>query len=341
MTITSELVPYEEAAAPALRVPVLPDLPDVDSWIRAMSSIAKLAAQICNTSFVPKGLRGDEAAVTAAILTGRELGLGPMASLRHIHVVEGVPSLDAEYKRAKVQSLGHDFDIIEWDHEKCIVSGRRKGSRKPPLIVSYTIADARRAELVKPGSNYIKRPKVMTLARATTLICSALFSDVTNGLATTELLESGDPDAIADAIGSTIEMPAIEALPRVDAEQARARKHAAAAAAPDPSPAAPDAPPSSGPAATPNSPAEVAAAGEATISDLRAAVNQLLEQRGVGRLENRVRIAEHIAGKPGNSLTVQDAIRLRDTIEQMDAAAIDGVLAEITMADDPTADAGE
>lgn len=209
-----------EDTAPALRLPALPSLPDTDSWIRAMSSIAKLAAQICNTSFVPKGLRGDDAAVTAAILTGRELGLPPMAALRHIHVVEGTPSLDAEYKRAKVLSLGHEFDILEWDNDHCVVSGRRKGSRKPPLIVSYTMNDARRAQLVKERGNYLTRPKVMMLARATTLICNAIFADVTNGLATTELLEAGDEDAIADAIGAALEIPAPQ-RPRVTAGQAR------------------------------------------------------------------------------------------------------------------------
>lgn len=100
----------------------------------------------------------------------------------------------------------------------------------------------------------------------------------------------------------------------------------------DPSPAA-----SSVPLSPP-----AAAAGEATtLGDLRAEVSRLLEQRGVTRLENRVRIAEKIAGKPGADLTVDDTVKLRDTIEAMDAAAIDGVLAEITMADDPTAEPGE
>lgn len=220
---TAELAIREDGTAPALRLPALPSLPDTDSWIRAMASIAKLAAQICNTSFVPKGLRGDDAAVTAAILTGRELGLPPMAALRHIHVVEGTPSLDAEYKRAKVLSLGHEFDIVEWDNEHCIISGRRKGSTKPPLVVSYTMKDARTAQLVKDRGNYMTRPKVMMLARATTLICNAIFADVTNGLATTELLEAGDADAIADAEGAALPMPDAPQRQRVSGEEARAR----------------------------------------------------------------------------------------------------------------------
>lgn len=357
MTGTAELAVREDEA-PALRVPVLPNLPDTDTWIRAMASIAKLAAQICNTSFVPKGMRGDDAAVTACILTGRELGLGPMTSLRHIHVVEGIPSLDAEYKRAKVQSLGHEFDIIEWDHDHCIVSGRRKGSKKPPLIVSYTIGDARRAELVKGGSNYVKRPKVMMLARATTLMCSALFSDVTNGLATTELLESGDEDAVADAIGASL--PAPEQPRRgVTAEQARQRapQHVTAElVTSDPSPAGTEQPPAPQPSANP--PADVPPAGEGrppqrASSGQVGLIQKQFERLGMGgedQRDGRVRVASAIAGRvlvSTKELTPDDARKVKDTLESLrDGTDLDGLLAELAMADDPreqdgTASGGE
>jgi len=213
-------VAVRESDAPVLRLPSLPSLPDTDSWIRAMASIAKLADQICDTSFVPKGLRGDAAAVTAAILTGRELDMPPMTALRHIHVVEGTPSLDAEYKRSRVLAAGHEFRIIEWDDEHCKVAARRRGDRGQPLVMEYKIADARRAGLVKDRGNYITRPKVMLLARITTLVCNAIFADVTNGLATAELLEAGDEDAIADAIGAAVDAPP---PPRVTGEEIRSR----------------------------------------------------------------------------------------------------------------------
>jgi len=319
-----------EDDAPALRLPVLPELPDTDTWIRAMASVARLADQICNTSFVPKGLRGDAAAVTACILTGRELGLGPMTSLRHIHVVEGVPSLDAEYKRAKVQSLGHDFDIVEWDHDRCIVSGRRKGSKKPPLIVSYTISDAKRAELVKNGGNYVKRPKVMMLARATTLMCSALFSDVTNGLATTELLESGDEDAIADAIGASL--PAPEPKPRVTAEQARQRATATVeTVTPNPSPAAaePPAQPAGdadhGPA--PDDPEYKRAMNAAQAQLKRFAKGDSTEEQRHNRLILAARILRIESLATMSDLTVAELRKISNTCgECRDADALEALL---------------
>lgn len=293
MSTTTTEIAVRDEAPPALRLPALPSLPDTDSWIRAMASIAKLAAQICDTSFVPKGLRGDDAAVTAAILTGRELGLPPMAALRHIHVVEGTPSLDAEYKRAKVLSLGHEFDILEWDNEHCVISGRRKGSKKPPLIVSYTIKDARIAQLVKDRGNYMTRPKVMMLARATTLICNAIFADVTNGLATTELLESGDDDAIADAIGAAVEMPQPERQ-RVTGGQARERarqarqqvqSEVADAQVVDDAPPPPEPPASEQP---PSAPAD--------YSDPRNGVIAQFDRIGVTPLNERLDYATRLLG---------------------------------------------
>lgn len=226
---TSTDVAVRDTPAPAA---ALPALPDTDNWIRAMSSIAKLANEICGTSFVPKAYRNDPAAVTAAILTGRELDMPPMTALRHVHIVEGVPSLDAEYKRSRVLAQGHEFRILEWDNRHCKVSARRKGDRGEPLVMEYTIDDARRAGLVKDRGNYVTRPKVMMLARVTTLVCNAIFADVTNGLATTE-------EVVDDIVQGEVvtDPPAIPARPsgaeiRADRAQRQQPETEAAAAVP-------------------------------------------------------------------------------------------------------------
>lgn len=334
MTGTAELAVREDTA-PALQVPAPPNLPDVDSWIRAMSSIAKLASQICNTSFVPRGLRGDDASVTAAILTGRELGMGPMQALRHIHVVEGTPSLDAEYKRAKVLSLGHEFDILEWDDDHCKVAARRKGSTKPPLVAEYTMKDARRAQLVKDRGNYITRPKVMMLARVTTLVCNAIFADVTNGLATTELLESGDEDALMDAAGAALALPAPERQ-RVTAADARARHTVTAeVVTPDPSPAGKEAA-HSAPSAPPVP--DVPPAGEGPI--LTVTVEKIWARLAALGVEERnyVRVASQVAGKPMKHGTEADGRKILDTLEGLDATGLDGLLADLMMSSDPRED---
>jgi hypothetical protein len=166
----------------------------VDGWVAMASDVFKLAAHICDTDFVPKAYRGNAPATAAAILTGRELNMGPMMSLKHVQVVEGNPSLSAEYKRARVLAAGHEFSILEWNSTRCKVKGRRRGTNEPPLEVTYTMDDARKAGLVRDRSGWVKRPRRMLFARAGTDLCDALFSDVVNGLPTAELLAEGSTE---------------------------------------------------------------------------------------------------------------------------------------------------
>ena len=331
-TTANELAVYEDHA-PALHVPLLPSLPDTDSWIRAMASIAKLAAQICRTSFVPDGMRGDDAAVTAAILTGRELGMGPMQSLRNIHVIKGVPSLRAEFKRAKVLSQGHEFRVLEWDARHCKVAARRKGDHGEPLVVEYTLAEADKAGLVKRNDNYRSDPMAMLMARVTTRVTNAIFADVTNGLATTELLD--DADALADAMGAALELPAAPRPPVTDLRQRAAAQTVKAEVLASPSPAAAGTPPADVHPRTADAHPEQAA-GEAPIrKETWNAITERLAGLGIEEA-NRVRVASRIAGKAMKDATEADGRKVRDTLDGLpDGVALDGLLAELALADDP------
>ena len=196
---------------------------DLDSWIGIVNDIAAFAEQVCRTSFVPKAYRNDPAATCAAILTGRELGLPPMTALRHVQLVEGSASLSAEYKRARVLAAGHRLDITERTTEACTVTGHRKGHE--PVTVRYTMKDARTAGLVKDRGAWMTRPRRMLFARACTEVCDALFTDLTNGLPTAELLEDGDGEEMP---GYAEHAPS---APRATAADIRAQAAARTAAA--------------------------------------------------------------------------------------------------------------
>ena len=221
------------------------DAVDVDSWVTVVQEISKLASIICDTDFVPKAYRGNAPATAAAILAGRELGLPPMTALRHVQLVEGSPSLSAEYKRARVLSKGHEFDVLEATSETCTVAGRRRGaggSGGSRLVITYTIEDARRARLIKDRGAWTTRPKRMLFARAGTELCDFLFADVTNGLPTTELL-----DQDGDGVSGYDEQPA-RPSGRVTAAEITARPSAPQNASPAvrqvaPVPADPHTPP--------------------------------------------------------------------------------------------------
>lgn len=173
---------------------------EVDSWADVMPNVIKLSDHIANTEFVPSGLRGKPAAVAAAVLAGREQGIGPMTSLTHMHVVEGRPTMSAELKRARVLAAGHEIEFAEMTTTRCVVRGRRRGSENW-TTVTWTMDDAKRAKL-SGKTNWQNHPRRMLQARATSELCDLLFPDVVGGLPTTEEArdEGGDyTDATAPA----------------------------------------------------------------------------------------------------------------------------------------------
>jgi hypothetical protein len=153
-----------------------------------------LAAKIANTEFVPTALRRRPEAVLAALLSGAERGLGPMESLRSVHIIEGRPTLSAEAMRALVLAAGHDIEIVEATAVKATVVGRRAGSDSTSVPFTWTIDRARRARLV--GKDVWQRyPEAMLLARASTDLCRAIFPDVIAGLASSEeIIDEFTPD---------------------------------------------------------------------------------------------------------------------------------------------------
>ncbi len=179
----------------------------VDGWIAVASDVIKVANLIAETEFVPAEYRDSAPAVAAAILTGRELGIGPMMSLRHVQLVKGVPTLSAEYKRARVLAAGHDFEVMDLTTQRCKVRGRRAGTTKW-LEITFTMDDARTAQIVKDKGAWKTRPRRMLFARAGSELCDFIFADVTNGLPTAELVAEGaDDDEFAGYNESAAQAP--------------------------------------------------------------------------------------------------------------------------------------
>lgn len=146
-----------------------------------LNTAHKLASQINGTDFVPKAFRGKPEAVMAALLTGRELGLGPMTALQRIHVIEGKAGLDAQGMRAQVLAAGHDLWIDESTPERCTVSGQRRGSQHVQSV-TWTIQEARTAGLANKQV-WKSYPRQMLQARATAELCRLIAPDALGGLA--------------------------------------------------------------------------------------------------------------------------------------------------------------
>jgi hypothetical protein len=156
--------------------------------VQMAADLWDLAERLAGTAeFIPKALIGRPEAVLATMLKGTELGLGLMQSLSAIHFVEGRPTLSAELMRAVVQARGHEIVVNESSDRLCTISGRRASSSVFQRF-TFTIDDARRAGLM--GKDVWKKyPQAMLLARASSLLCRAVFADCLAGISyTTEEL---------------------------------------------------------------------------------------------------------------------------------------------------------
>lgn len=189
-----------------------PGAGDGSSWA-LVPRAAQLARMIAATEFVKKGLRNRPAATAAAMLLGHELGLGPMTTLQRISITEdGVPIMEAQAMRALVQSRGHRLWFEELSSTRVTAVGQRRDDPDHPQSVTWTMEDARRANLVRPRSGWDRFPRAMLTARATAELCRLQFADVLGGIAYSseeladglegmrDIVEAGAPDVV-DANG--------------------------------------------------------------------------------------------------------------------------------------------
>lgn len=186
-------------------------------WARKASAANGIAQSLARTPFVPESLRvyakqedppekhdqallATAANITAAILTGDEIGLQPMAAMRSIDIVKGTPAMRAHAMRALVQSRGHEIWPTEQTETRVIMHGRRKGDSNT-ITVTWTMDRARKLG-VAGGRNYQSQPGTMLIARATAEICRLIAADVLLGVpyAIEEL--DDQPDLTAATVAS-------------------------------------------------------------------------------------------------------------------------------------------
>ena len=213
-------------------------------WVVLLAQVGQLAHAIADTDFVPRALRGNEAAIVAAILYGDEVGLSPMQSLSKVSVIDGRPSIAAEAQRALILAAGHQIWFEDLTTTKATWAGRRAGADIVQRV-TWTMDDAKRAGIAG-RQNWRTYPRAMLSARASAELARAVFADVIGGLAATEELE--DPGSVeAAGMPGVAETPAAQAASGTPVRRRRTNPAAviaptAAAAAPPPGPPEPPLP---------------------------------------------------------------------------------------------------
>lgn len=153
---------------------------------------------LANTEFVPERIRGNLPAIFATIATGREIGIGDMASLRHINFIDSKPTFSAEIMVVVARRDGHSIQGTVADGV-ATVTGKR-ADNGDTMTVEWTMAMAERAGLALK-QNWRKYPEAMLWARAVSQLCRELFADCFAGATyTPEELEGSAGEPSADAL---------------------------------------------------------------------------------------------------------------------------------------------
>lgn len=273
-------------------------------WAQSAQAAYQVAESLVRTSFVPEGFRGKPHEATAAILSGLEVGLSPMASLRSFDVIQGTAAPRAITLRAIVQSKGHDVDLIESTATRCVMEGTRKGTNRPQRV-AWTLDRAKQLGLTgKP--NWKNQPQAMLLARATSEVCRLIAADAILGIAyTAEELADGSPGE--PAAPETRETPSATTR-----RMSRAARPAPEASTPEPAEHIED---------SVKMPADEApAADEPKITQKQQRhLFALFKAKAIGEDEQLAGIA-HIIGRPIESrtaMTEEEWLKVIDRLEQL------------------------
>ena len=165
--------------------------------LRSLADVGQLAKMLANArGFVPKAYIGDANGIAAAVLTGMELGIGPMQALRSIHMIDGRPCMAADFMLARALLAGVKPTWLHTDAKVARVRLERHGQQ--PLEIAFRIEEAENAGLLGKD-NWRRYPAAMLRARCISAALRAYCPDVLGaGIYTPEELgaevrEDGEP----------------------------------------------------------------------------------------------------------------------------------------------------
>lgn len=181
-----------------------------DLIVRNLIEGQDLARSLKQSALVPEALRGKEADILFIVLTGAEMGMGPMKSLQAFESIKGRVGMKPVYMMGMVRAHPSIADItLETTATKAVVTSQRKGSPKI-LRTEFTLDDAKTAGLTS-SDMYRKWPARMLGWRCVAIHCREHHSDIIGGHYSTEEVETFERDitpqpAVVDA------QPAVEAV---------------------------------------------------------------------------------------------------------------------------------
>jgi hypothetical protein len=177
-----------------------------------MTEAMQFSEMLAKSQMVPKAYQGKPEDIMVAVQWGYEIGLAPMQALQNISVINGKPSVYGDAAMALVQASsvcdGVD-ESIEGEgtaNPVAVCVARRKG--RNPVIVRFSVEDAKRAGLWGKAGPWQAYPKRMLQMRARGFALRDAFPDVLKGLITAEEAQDYPDEAKPRPIKDVTPMPA-------------------------------------------------------------------------------------------------------------------------------------
>lgn len=145
--------------------------------------------------------------VLALMLVAQAEGLHPATAARDYHIIQGRPALKADAMLARFQQAGGK---VEWtDYSDTIVTGIFTHPNGGKLRLSWSIEQATKAGLTKPGSGWAKYPRAMLRSRVVSEGIRSVYPGCVIGTYTPEEVSDFDdkPIRMKDITPQSVELP--------------------------------------------------------------------------------------------------------------------------------------
>ena len=133
----------------------------------------------------------DTNSVLALMAVAQAEGLHPATAARDFHIIQGRPALKADAMLARFQNAGGQVNWKEYTDER--VTGCFKHPNGGELDVTWTIEQATRIGLVKPGSGWQKFPRAMLRSRCISEGIRSVFPGSVTGFYSPEEVADFEP----------------------------------------------------------------------------------------------------------------------------------------------------
>jgi len=151
--------------------------------------LERFSEAMARSGVIPRVYKGKPADIMAAVITGEELGMPPMASLRSIDMIQGNPTLAADLIVAL--ALSHPnceyFTLQESTDKVATYTTKREGSE--PVTLSFTAEQAATAKL-RGKDNWKQYPDAMLRSRCSAALGRIVYPDILTRIYTPD--ELGD-----------------------------------------------------------------------------------------------------------------------------------------------------